>query len=125
MKADDAPAAPPLGSGALVRRIVSCDFVAKLTTPCPYCGGKLTAEAEGWEEDEDGLGIATDLVITCETEPDMSRDRAWNNWWHSHGEMDFGDRWMNLKERIAKRLAASGLRYRLTEDCPSGANDKV
>lgn len=93
-------------------RVVEDDHVLKLKTPCPYCGGKLTARAEGWEEAEKGLAIATELQLTCETEPDISRDRAWNNWWLTHGAVDHGDKWALLKERIAKRLAAIGLRYR-------------
>lgn len=58
---------------------------------CPYCGTKLTIEADGWTEDEANPDYwIADMPsnVWCETEPDIE-DETWEEWFSSHSEMPY------------------------------------
>jgi hypothetical protein len=84
-------------------------------SPCPYCGGKITAIANAWEEDEDKLFFATDLDISCSNEPDLDKEEEWHNWNVEHGRGDDNEAWHRLYERILRSMKAK-VRFNLQNE---------
>ena len=86
--------------------VVDSDKVFGIKSPCPYCGGKITASANAWEEDDEGNFYATDLDISCSNEPDIDDEEAWKNWDIEHGRGDDNEAWHQLHERIVRSMKA-------------------
>lgn len=55
---------------------------------CPYCGGKVFVQFDQWSENDDLTWSASDLAVTCETEPDIDSDE-FEEWLESHSEMPY------------------------------------
>jgi hypothetical protein len=76
---------------------------------CPYCGGKLTVQAEDWVEMDDGTwGVLEDATphADCETEPDDIESDEWEDWFESHSRMPYVYQ-MPVEIKIAKWLNAN------------------
>lgn len=86
--------------------VVDSDKVFGIKSPCPYCGGKITASANAWEEDDEGRFYATDLDISCSNEPDLDDEEAWKSWDIEHGRGDYNEAWHQLHERIVRSMKA-------------------
>lgn len=86
--------------------LVASDKEFRIKSLCPYCGGKITASANAWEEDDEGRFYATDLEIFCSNEPDIDDEEAWNNWDLEHGRGDGNEVWHQLHERIVRSMRA-------------------
>lgn len=93
------------------------DHVFSFTKPlCPYCQGKLTATANCWEQESDGTWIATDLDLTCSSEPDIEGDE-WDGWWDRHSN-DYCQGWHETHDKLIahlKRTARFNLSDKLTK----------
>lgn len=109
------PEAVAPASDCSVVLVVDPDKVFGIKSPCPYCGGKITASANAWEEDEDKLFFATDLDISCSNEPDVDNDEEWHNWNLEHGRGDYNEAWHQLHERIVRSMKAK-VRFYLQND---------
>lgn len=79
--------------------LVPADKVFQWGQPCPYCGGKITAQCEGWVEEDDGTWSADMIHMDCSSEPDIDSDE-WDQWCADHGDGDYCDAWHRLSERI-------------------------
>lgn len=55
---------------------------------CPYCDTKLTAQFDGWVQEDDGTWIADSMMLECETEPDVYDD-AYDDWLVTHTDMPY------------------------------------
>lgn len=69
---------------------------------CPYCGGKLVAEADEWSQEPDGSWVAETLDITCTTEPDIDGD-DWEAWWAGHSQ-DYCQGWREIHDSLIAYL---------------------
>lgn len=83
-------------------RMIPMHKTLAIKKPCPYCDGKLTVQAEEWEEDEHGW-YATGLYMDCDSEPDIDSDEWWE-WDSWHGQSDYHEEWVDLIERILATL---------------------
>lgn len=101
----DRPTGLPAADCSVVL-VVDSDKVFGIKSPCPYCGGKITASANAWEEDEDKLFFATALDISCSNEPDIDDEEAWRSWDMEHGRGDDNEAWHQLHERIVRSMKA-------------------
>ncbi|RYE56275.1 MAG: hypothetical protein EOP48_08390 [Sphingobacteriales bacterium] len=56
----------------------------KFKKACPYCGGDITAQADSWEQQDDGSWMADHFDIECQTMPDMDNEEEWNDIQNEH-----------------------------------------
>jgi hypothetical protein len=93
-------------------KVFPSDHVFGLIKPCPCCGGNLSFRATGWEDDADGLWMATDGELQCSNEPDIDTEE-WNSWCWDHFDSDYGERWHARLEMI---LADAKKKIRFKDD---------
>lgn len=74
-----------IGGFVMVRE----DKEFKFRNLCPYCKGNLTYTCNGWEQDDNGLWMADSFDMDCSTEPDMSDEDEWEEWFKNHSEMPY------------------------------------
>ena len=94
--------------------IASSDRLFRIKSPCPYCGGAITASANAWEQDDDGSWYATDLDVNCSNEPSIE-SRKWWAWDAEHGQGDCNEAWHQLHDRIVRALR-SKVRFSIQND---------
>jgi hypothetical protein len=97
---------PEPASTCSVVALVDSAKVFWTKSPCPYCGGKIKARADAWDQDDEGRFYATDIEIACSNEPDLDDEEAWKNWDIEHGRGDDNNAWHQLHERIVRSLKA-------------------
>lgn len=64
---------------------------------CPYCDAitPLYAEAESWEQQDDGSWIASGIRLECTSEPELEEgateatEEAWQDWLNRHSYMPY------------------------------------
>ncbi|MFS0489490.1 hypothetical protein [Leadbetterella byssophila] len=49
----------------------------------------LSYEADAWEQDEQGLWMATNFDCRCHSEPDIEESEDWNAWMRVHSDMPY------------------------------------
>ena len=81
--------------------ILKCDAIIEIPKEiavCPMCDGKLYADFDSWEQDDDGTWYATNVHTECENEPDIDSD-DWEEWHNWHYSMPYVD-WLPVDERV-------------------------
>ena len=73
----------------------------KFKKACPYCGGDITAQADSWEQQDDGSWMADHFDIQCQTMPDMDNEEEWNEWWANHNDMPY-ENWLPLVNSVER-----------------------
>jgi len=69
---------------------------------CPICKGKLFAQFDDWQQNEDGTWglLETGAYLDCENEPDIDSEE-WGDWLDGHYSMPYVD-WLPVCIRVAK-----------------------
>lgn len=81
-------------------KLIPDDHVFRSKLPCPYCGGAISCSAIAWQESDDANGyIATDLEISCDSEPCLDLPE-WDDWDRAHGASDYNEKWHALHQRL-------------------------
>lgn len=82
-------------SPAFAKLAVSCGFsvvkqnhVFTFKKLCPYCDQNLSYEADAWEQDGQGLWMATNFDCRCHSEPDIDSE-DWDEWMRVHTDMPY------------------------------------
>lgn len=72
----------------------------KIEARCPICGAGLLLDAGAGTELDEATGewIATEIDLSCESEPDIDSDE-WDEWDEWHYRMPYVD-WLPLEQRI-------------------------
>ena len=86
----------PAGDADAVRQasMVTLNTDALLNIPpeiavCPYCGTKLTAQFDGWNQEADGSWTVDSMSLDCESEPDDIESEEWEYFDSTHYEMPY------------------------------------
>jgi hypothetical protein len=94
-------------------KMVNENHKFKFKNLCPYCKGNLTYEANGWEQDDNGLWMADSFDMECSTEPEMG-SQEWEDWLSNHSEHPYIYQ-LPVDERVKEHINEN-YRFKIEDD---------